>query len=57
MTIIAGTETTAGFLSGLFNQLLRPNDKHILERLKLEIRQAFATDGEIRYEELHKLHT
>ncbi len=55
MTIIAGTETTAAFSSGLFNQLLRPNNNHILERLKSEIRQAFATDDDIRYEELHKL--
>lgn len=53
--IIAGTETTAGFLTGLFNQLLRPNNKHILDRVTREIRQAFAKDEDIRFEELMKL--
>ena len=53
--IIAGTETTAGFLSGLFNQLLRPNNKHIWDKMTQEIRQAFAKDEDIRFEELIKL--
>jgi cytochrome P450 len=53
--IIAGTETTAGFLSGLFNQLLRPNNKHILDSMTQEIRNAFTTDEDLRFEELVKL--
>ncbi|KAN0107802.1 cytochrome P450 [Hyaloscypha variabilis] len=53
--IIAGTETTAGFLAGLFNQLLRPNNRHILTRLIVEIRSNFASDADLRFEELVKL--
>ncbi|KAH6673039.1 pisatin demethylase [Halenospora varia] len=53
--IIAGTETTAGFLSGLFNQLLLPHNKFILDRLTAEIRGAFKSDADIRFEELVKL--
>ena len=52
---IAGTETTAGFLSGLFNLLLLPENKHILDRLVDEIRNAFETDDDIKFEELVKL--
>jgi hypothetical protein len=52
---IAGTETTAGFLSGLFNQLLLPHNHHILDRLVAEIRSAFQCDSDIRFEELVKL--
>ena len=52
---IAGTETTAGFLSGLFNQLLLPHNRFILERLTAEIRSAFNSDADIRFEELVKL--
>jgi cytochrome P450 len=50
---VAGTETTAGFLAGLFNQLLR--NPGVLERLISEIREKFATEGEINYKELNKL--
>ena len=53
--IIAGTETTAGFLTGLFNQLLRPNNKHILDNMTQEIRHAFAQDEDLHFEELVKL--
>ena len=51
--IIAGTETTAGFLAGLFNQLLR--NPPVLSRLTAEIRGAFQSDSDIRFEELVKL--
>lgn len=53
--IIAGTESTAGFLSGLFNQLLRPQNKDVLVRMIQEIRQAFEEEEDIRFEELVKL--
>ena len=53
--IIAGTETTAGFLTGLFNHLTRPENKHILEKLTAEIRAAFKSEGDISFEELVKL--
>lgn len=53
--IIAGTETTAGFLSGLFNQLLRPQNADVLERLTREIREAFEREEDIVFEELVKL--
>lgn len=53
--IIAGTETTAGFLAGLFNQLLRPQNAHILSRLIAEIRDAFKSEADIRFEDLVKL--
>lgn len=53
--IIAGTETTAGFLSGLFNQLLRPQNKRVLDKMTQEIRQAFDKEEDIRFEELVKL--
>ena len=51
--IIAGTETTAGFLSGLFNQLLR--NRPILDRLTGEIRTAFPSSAAISFESLVKL--
>jgi hypothetical protein len=50
---IAGTETTAGFLAGLFNQLLR--DSRVLKKLQDEIRSAFKSDAEINFEDLVKL--
>lgn len=53
--IIAGTETTAGFLSGLFNQLLRPENKRVLDHLVTDIRGAFASEEDIRFEELLKM--
>jgi cytochrome P450 len=31
--IIAGTETTAGFLTGLFNLICREENKHILDKV------------------------
>ena len=39
--IIAGTETTAGFLTGLFNLITRAENKHILTKLTHEIRSSF----------------
>ena len=53
--IIAGTETTAGFLAGLFNQITRPNNKHILDRLTQEIRTAFKSEDELTFENLVQL--
>jgi cytochrome P450 len=52
---IAGTETTAGFLTGLFNQIMRPNNRHILDELTQEIRSSFASDADLKFEELIKL--
>ncbi|KAL2755499.1 hypothetical protein ACRALDRAFT_2041856 [Sodiomyces alcalophilus JCM 7366] len=51
--IIAGTETTAGFLAGLFNQLLR--NRRVLDKLTAEIRSSFAKDEDLNYEDLVKL--
>ncbi|OAA57409.1 averantin oxidoreductase [Niveomyces insectorum RCEF 264] len=53
LMIIAGTETTAGFLAGLFNHLLR--NRPILDRLTKEIRTSFASDKDLKFEELRKL--
>lgn len=50
---IAGTETTAGFLAGLFNQLLR--NRRVLDKLTAEIRSSFAKDEDLTYEDLVKL--
>ncbi|KAF9876162.1 benzoate 4-monooxygenase cytochrome p450 [Colletotrichum karsti] len=51
--IIAGTETTAGFLAGLFNQLLR--HPRVLNKLTEEIRSNFSSDADINFEDLVKL--
>ncbi|ROT36462.1 averantin oxidoreductase [Sodiomyces alkalinus F11] len=51
--IIAGTETTAGFLAGLFNQLLR--NRRVLDKLTAEIRSSFAKDEDLNFEDLSKL--
>lgn len=53
--IIAGTETTAGFLTGLFNLITRPENKYILDRLTTEIRSSFQSESELRFEDLAKL--
>lgn len=53
--IIAGTETTAGFLTGLFNLLTRPENKHILDRLTQEIRANFKTDADLNFQDLAAL--
>lgn len=39
----------------MFNQLLLPHNKFILDRLTAEIRGAFKSDADIRFEELVKL--
>ena len=53
--IIAGTETTAGFLTGLFNLITREENKHVLARLTQEIRDNFARDEDLKFEALCKL--
>jgi len=53
--IIAGTETTAGFLTGLFNQILRPQNYHVLRRMTAEIRESFKSDADLKSEDLVKL--
>lgn len=53
--IIAGSETTGTFMAGLFNHLLRPENRAVLNRLKHEIRSAFDRDEDITYERLSKL--
>lgn len=42
-------------LTGLFNLLTRPNNQHILERLTLEIRNAFQADVDINFQGLAAL--
>tara|TARA_R110002003_G_scaffold109_5_gene9173 strand:+ start:50158 stop:51480 length:1323 start_codon:yes stop_codon:yes gene_type:complete len=53
--IIAGTETTAGFLTGLFNLLTRPENRHILEALTKEIRASFKSDADLNFQALNNL--
>lgn len=53
--IIAGSETTGSFMTGLFNHLLRPQNRDVLDKLTKEIRGAFQRDEDITYEELVKL--
>ncbi|KAF2646386.1 pisatin demethylase [Massarina eburnea CBS 473.64] len=53
--IIAGTETTAGFLTGLFNLITRKEHRHVLDRLTQEIRENFKSDAELNFEALSKL--
>ncbi|KAM5343822.1 hypothetical protein ACJ41O_012359 [Fusarium nematophilum] len=53
--IIAGSETTGSFMTGLFNHLLRPENREVLDRLTREIRGAFQRDKDISYERLAKL--
>ena len=53
--IIAGTETTAGFLTGLFNLITRAENRHVLDRLTKEIRDNFSSDKDLTYEALNKL--
>ncbi|KAF7563556.1 hypothetical protein G7046_g563 [Stylonectria norvegica] len=53
--IIAGSETTGGFMTGLFNHLLRPKNSHVLEKLVAEVRDSFQRDEDITYEALVKL--
>ncbi len=53
--IIAGTETTAGFLAGLFNQLTRPPNKHVLVQLTQEIRENCKSDAELTFDRLVQL--
>ncbi|KAF2735799.1 cytochrome P450 [Polyplosphaeria fusca] len=53
--IIAGTETTAGFLTGLFNLITREENRHILHKLTDEIRSNFKTDADLNFEDLVKL--
>ncbi|KAF2251956.1 pisatin demethylase [Trematosphaeria pertusa] len=53
--IIAGTETTAGFLTGLFNLITRPNNAHILEKLTHEIRSSFKSETDMNFEALVRL--
>lgn len=53
--IIAGTETTAGFLTGLFSHILLPVNRHILNHMIQEIRSNFKSDEDLCFEELVKL--
>lgn len=53
--IIAGSETTGSFMTGLFNHLLRPQNHAVYDKLKDEIRSSFTTEDEITYEALSKL--
>ncbi|KAL4926326.1 cytochrome P450 [Aspergillus undulatus] len=51
--IVAGSETTANLLSGLFARLLRSTDK--MQKLYAEVRSAFKTEGEIDYSRVSQL--
>ena len=51
--IVAGSETTANLLSGLFARLLWNPDKY--QKLKDEIRSSFKDESELNYESLSKL--
>ncbi|KAF2142717.1 uncharacterized protein K452DRAFT_248194 [Aplosporella prunicola CBS 121167] len=53
--MIAGTETTATLLSGLTYTLLRPDNADKLQRLKDEVRGAFAAPGEMTMAALAQL--
>ncbi|CAG9980389.1 unnamed protein product [Clonostachys byssicola] len=53
--IIAGSETTGSFMTGLFNHLLRPENRRAYERLRDEIRGEFARDEDITFERLSRL--
>uniref|UniRef100_A0A0B7JUQ6 Uncharacterized protein n=1 Tax=Bionectria ochroleuca TaxID=29856 RepID=A0A0B7JUQ6_BIOOC len=53
--IIAGSETTGSFMTGLFNHLLRPENRRAYEKLRDEIRGAFTRDEDITFERLSKL--
>lgn len=53
--IIAGTESTSGFLTGLFNLITWADNKHILDKLTHEIRSSFKSDAHLNFEELVKL--
>lgn len=52
--IIAGSETTGSFMTGLFNHLLRPENRTVFNKLKEEIRSSFDCDEDITYERLSK---
>lgn len=52
---IASTETIADFLQGVFNQILRPKNLQVLDKLTEEIRLNFAVDADLKFEELVKL--
>ncbi|KAL4908682.1 hypothetical protein BDW74DRAFT_188583 [Aspergillus multicolor] len=51
--IVAGSETTANLLSGLFARLLRNTDK--MQKLYNEIRSAFQNEDEINYQRTSQL--
>jgi cytochrome P450 len=51
--IVAGSETTANALSGILARLVYNPDKYAI--LVKEIRDAFKTEDEIRYEKLSEL--
>ncbi|KIW07450.1 uncharacterized protein PV09_02289, partial [Verruconis gallopava] len=53
--IIAGTETTAGYLTGLLNNLLRPQNRHVFDKLVQEVRSSFENEDDFTFEELTKL--
>jgi cytochrome P450 len=45
--ILAGSETTATFLSGFFYNLLLPENEQVYHKVKQEVRSAFSTISEI----------
>jgi hypothetical protein len=50
---VAGSETTASFLAGWTNLLMR--HRHVYDKLVAEVRSTFATEDEIRFEILKDL--
>lgn len=51
--IVAGSETTANLLSGLFARLLRNTDK--MQKLYAEVRSTFQSENEINYDSTSQL--
>jgi cytochrome P450 len=50
---VAGSETTASFLAGWTNLLMR--HRHVYDKLAEEVRSTFSTEAEIRFEILKDL--
>lgn len=45
--IVGGSETSATVMTGIFNHLCMPRNKHILNKLVQEIRSRFSSENEI----------
>lgn len=52
--IVGGSETSATTMTGIFNHLLKPKNKAILDRLTREIREMYASEHEITISAVNK---